>query len=138
MKKTSPALLGVTRTVARTAIPILAALALAAPAAHAAQPPAQGAALTAPAPDGQAGAVDDDAAIRTFLQRVERLVLEADVEGFAGLVHPLGNSADALAFARAEIRPGATRVVVLERERQDVTLSSVPGGALGLTVDVFI
>ena len=40
---------------------------------------------------------------------------------------PLGDRDDARAFATAELQPGVTKAVVQERERQEVTLSSVPG-----------
>jgi hypothetical protein len=65
-------------------------------------------------------------------------VQAADPEGFAALEGPLGSRDEALAFARAEFNPGATRVVVQERERQVLTLSGIPGGGYGLTVDAFI
>lgn len=100
-----------------------------------------GAAAQAPASSqGAAGpeALDDDVTIRAFLQKLEPVIQAADDEAFAELEGPLGSREDALAFARAEFSPGATRVVVQERDRQELSLSGIPGTVYGLTVDAFI
>ena len=81
---------------------------------------------------------DDDVTIRAFLQKLERIARAADADAFAALEGPLGNPQDAVAFARTEFAPGATRVVVQERDRQELTLSGIPGSVVGLTVDAFI
>jgi hypothetical protein len=96
-----------------------------------AQTPAQQGADASPGPD-------DDATLQIFLRRLEPIIMAADAEGFAGLESPLGNREDALAFARAELLPGATRVVVQERERTTLTMSGIPGNIYGVTVDAFI
>ncbi len=89
-------------------------------------------------PDDAGAQPDDDVTIAAFLQQLEPIVQAADAEAFAALEGPLGSREDALEFARAEFSPGVTRVVVQERERQDVTLVGIPGGAYALTVDAFI
>jgi hypothetical protein len=106
-------------------------------AATAAAPPAAQAPSTPAAPPA-AGQLDDDVTITAFLQKLEPIIQAADVEAFAALEGPLGNREDALAFAQAEFSPGVTRVVVQERERTEVTLNGIPGGAYGLTVDAFV
>lgn len=93
----------------------------------------------APQPQAPAAdAPDDDATLQLFLRRLEPIILAADVEAFAALESPLGNQEDAIAFANAELAPGATRAVVQERERTTLTLSGIPGNVYGLTLDAFI
>ena len=104
------------------------------PADARAQAPAPSQAATSNA----AETLDDDVTIRAFLQKLEPIVQAADEEGFAALEGPLGSRENALAFARAEFSPGATRVVAQERERQELSLSGIPGSVYGLTIDVFI
>ena len=89
-----------------------------------------------PAP--AAADASDDVTILAFLQKLEPIIKAADVDAFTALEGPLGSREDALAFAQAELRPGATRAVVQERDRQELTLAGIPGGGYGLTVDVFI
>ncbi len=112
---------------------VAAALALCPPALHA-QPstPPGTAPAAAPAP------TEDDLSIRAFLHRLEDAVKSGDAQAFAALEGPLGNESDAIAFANAEMRPGATRVVVQERDRQESSLSGIPGGGYAITVDAFI
>ncbi|HUR35106.1 MAG TPA: M1 family aminopeptidase, partial [Vicinamibacterales bacterium] len=59
-------------------------------------------------------------------------------DAFVALEGPLGSRDDALAFAQSELVAGATRVVVAERDRTELSIASVPGNVLGITVDVFI
>ncbi|MEQ1910974.1 MAG: M1 family aminopeptidase [Vicinamibacterales bacterium] len=99
-------------------------------AASAAQQPAR--------PAAAAPISDDDVTLQAFLQKLEAIVRAGDAEGFVALEGPLGDRQDALAFAHAELRPGSTHVVVQERERQEVTLSGIPGSGYSLTVDAFI
>ncbi len=106
---------------------------LAGPAAHA-QVPALPQSSTATAAD----TLDDDVTIRGFLQKLEPIIQAADAEGFAALEGPLGSREDALSFAHAEFSPGATKVVVQERDRQELSLSGIPGTVYSLTVDAFI
>ncbi len=82
--------------------------------------------------------LEDDVTIRAFIQTLEPIIQAADDEAFAALEGPLGSREDALAFARAEFSPGVTRVVVQERDRQELALAGIPGTVYGLTVDAFI
>ena len=91
-----------------------------------------------PRPPAPAGATDDDITMQGFLQKLESVVKAGDAEAYAALEGPLGDRQDALSFAHAELRPGATQVVVQERERQELTLSGIPGSGYGVTVDAFI
>ena len=81
---------------------------------------------------------DDDVTIRAFLQKLEPIVQAGDVESFANLEGPLGSRDDAVAFARAEFTRAATRVVIQERDRTELSLSGIPGSVYGLTVDAFL
>lgn len=83
-------------------------------------------------------AIDDDMALQAFLRKLEPIILAADADGFASLEGPLGNREDALAFANAELSPGATRAVVQERDRATLTLGGIPGNVYAVTVDAFI
>jgi hypothetical protein len=81
---------------------------------------------------------DDDVSIRAFLQTLEPIVQSANADAFAALEGPLGSVDEALAFAQAEFPRPATRAVLQERERQELTLSGIPGSVFSLTVDAFI
>lgn len=125
----------------RATVCACAATALAALLAGAARPAvlsaqAQPARPTQPA--ARSDVPDEDVTIRAFLGTLERIVLSADAEAFAALEGPLGSREDALAFAHAEFSTGATRVVMQERERQQLALSGIPGSVYGVTVDAFI
>jgi hypothetical protein len=91
-----------------------------------------------PAAQAPAAASDDDTSIRAFLLGLETITRAADVEGFVALEGPLGSADEARAFAALEIRPGATRVVIQERDRAEVALTGIPGTGYSLTVDAFI
>ncbi|MGC4082461.1 MAG: M1 family aminopeptidase [Vicinamibacterales bacterium] len=82
--------------------------------------------------------LDDDATLRLFLQKLEPIILAADVDAFAALEGPLGSRDEAVAFATAELSTGATRVVVQERDRSTLSLNGIPGNVYALTVDAFI
>ncbi|MBS1817491.1 MAG: hypothetical protein JSU08_06160 [Acidobacteria bacterium] len=111
---------------------IAAVLVAACPAVLRAQAPVQQA---SPAPGDQP---DDDTTLQAFVRTLEPIVLAADADGYVALQGPLGNRDEALAFAEAELAPGATRVVVQQRERSTLTLSGIPGNVEALTVDAFI
>jgi hypothetical protein len=106
--------------------------------------PAQGRALAssgqraqAAQPDGS-GELDDDVTIAAFLRKLEAIVQGADAEAYVALEGPLGDADDARAFALMEFAAPATRVVIQERDRQELALSGIPGGAFALTLDAFI
>ncbi|MFN7917423.1 MAG: M1 family aminopeptidase [Vicinamibacterales bacterium] len=81
---------------------------------------------------------DDDATLQVFLRQLEPIIMSGDAERFAALESPLGSREDAVAFANAELLPGATRVVVQERERTTLSISGIPGNVYGVTLDAFI
>jgi hypothetical protein len=91
-----------------------------------------------PQPSSPLAEADDDVTITGFLQKLEAIVKEADGNAYIELEGPLGSRDEALSFARAEFVPGATRVVIQERDRQELTLAGIPGSGYGLTVDAFI
>jgi hypothetical protein len=99
--------------------------------------PAQAPSAQPAQPDPQQ-TLDNDTTLRMFLNGLETIVMRADVDGFVSLEGPLGNRDDAAEFARMEFLPGATRVVIQERERQELSVSGIPGSVFGLTVDAFI
>lgn len=103
--------------------------------AWSAQAPATG----APTPQ-EAGDTtqDNDTTLRQFLQTLEPIVKAADADAFAALEGPLGDRDDARLFAQGEFDANATRVVVQERERQELTLTGIPGSVFALTLDAFI
>ena len=101
-------------------------------------PPAWAGQTPAAQPAAETSSQDDDVTIALFLRRLEPIVLSADVDSFVALEGPLGDREEALAFARGELKPGATRVVLQERDRQELSLAGIPGGGYGLTIDAFI
>jgi hypothetical protein len=101
-------------------------------------PPASPAAAAGQRPASLPDVTDDDLTIRAFLEKLEPIVRAGDVESFANLEGPLGSRDDAAAFARAEFTRGASRVVIQERDRTELSLSGIPGSVYGLTVDVFL
>src|SRR6476659_9014558 len=88
-------------------------------------------------PSAGADVTDDDLTIRAFLDRLQLIVQASDAESFGNLEGPLGNSDDAVAFAQSEFMRGATRVVIQERDRSELSLNGIPGTVFALTVDAF-
>jgi len=79
----------------------------------------------------------DDVKIRALLQRVEQIVRRADTAAFLDLLTASADQNGASNFAASEFRPGATRVVIQERDRQDL-IGTLPGNGYTLTVDAFV
>ncbi len=79
----------------------------------------------------------DDNAIRELLRRVERAVQVGTPEAYYALQLPSASRERATTFTTLELRPGSTRAVVIERDRQNL-----PGAAQGrgyrLMVDLFV
>jgi hypothetical protein len=75
--------------------------------------------------------------VQQLLARVEQIVRSGDVFGYLDLVAGTSNRARAIDFSRSEIQPGATRVVIKERDRTPFGSSIVPEG-YRLVVDVFV
>ena len=89
-------------------------------------------------PSAGADVTDDDLTIRAFLDKLQLIVQASDAESFGNLEGPLGNRDDAVAFAQSEFMRGATRVVIQERDRSELSLNGIPGTVYALTVDAFI
>jgi hypothetical protein len=78
-----------------------------------------------------------DDAVQALLQRLGPVVQSGDLLGYLDLVAGAANRARAIDFGRSEIRAGATRAVIQERDRIPFGSSLDPGG-YRLVVDVFV
>jgi Peptidase family M1 domain len=89
---------------------------------------------------GGAGAVavqaDDDGRIRALLGQLERALRANDRDLYQAALAPSADPAGMENFAGLEFRPGATRVVVLERDRQPL-VGTLPGLGYQILVDAF-
>lgn len=88
----------------------------------------------APAP---AQAASDNARIVSLLKTIEGVAQRADVPGYLALLSASADRDTAVAFAESEFRPGTARVVIQERDRQDLA-GTLPGNGYTLTVDAFM
>jgi hypothetical protein len=86
---------------------------------------------TAPAQNAQ-----DSDGVRRLVQRLERIVAAGDTPGYAAELSETADRVSALDFAGTELAPGATRVVIREREREPLN-GTLPGNGYRLSVDVF-
>jgi hypothetical protein len=80
----------------------------------------------APAADG----------VSALLHQLEIVVQGADAPAFLALLTAGADRDRALAFASSELLPGATRVVIHERDREPLT-GTLPGNGFRLVLDVF-
>jgi hypothetical protein len=78
----------------------------------------------------------DDVRIRALLWRIERALLSGDAGAFFDLLASSVDRSQAEEFAASELRPGVTRAVIQERDRQPLQ-GTLPGAGHSLTVDVF-
>jgi hypothetical protein len=83
-----------------------------------------------------------DAGIRRLLDRFEQTLQAGDAAEYSTLLVPAVTAAPASAsrasnFTALEFRPGVTRVVIQERDRQGLA-GSLPGNGYRLTVDAFV
>jgi hypothetical protein len=89
----------------------------------------------------QGGAVavqsDDEGRIRALLGQVERALRSNDRAAYLGLLAPSADQTRAQNFVAIEFRPGVTRAVVIERDRQQL-VGALPGLGYRVLVDVFI
>jgi hypothetical protein len=88
-------------------------------------------------PPLHAQADPDDVAIRALLQRIEAAAQSGDPAAYGALLAAGANPAAAADFAAVELVPGATRVVVQERDRQRLT-GTAAGDGYSLTLDAFM
>jgi hypothetical protein len=79
----------------------------------------------------------DDAAIRRLLDRLEKAVQSGDGGAYSDLLSPTASTVRAANFTTLEFRPGATRVVIQERDRQALR-GTLIGNGYRLIVDAFI
>ncbi|MQA29768.1 MAG: hypothetical protein GEU82_08010 [Luteitalea sp.] len=91
--------------------------------------------LAAPILHGQASA--EDLVIRALLRRLEAAAQQGDPAAYGALLTASANPGAAADFAATEFVPGATRVVVQERERQRLR-GTLPGDGYSLTLDAFM
>jgi hypothetical protein len=81
---------------------------------------------------GQAQPPDEDGVLR-LLRRLEQAVQVGTPNSYYALMVPSANRDRANIFTTLELRPGATRVAVIERDRQ-----ALPNAGLRLMVDLFV
>jgi hypothetical protein len=79
----------------------------------------------------------EDVLIRGLLQQIEQAAQRGDPAGYAALLTAAGSAEDARNFTALEFRPGATRIVIQERDRQRLS-GAPPGSGYVLTVDAFM
>jgi hypothetical protein len=79
----------------------------------------------------------DDLPIRTLLQRIEQSLQRSDRAAYHALLAASADPKSTAAFVDEEFRPGATKVVIQERDRQRLN-GTLPGNGYSLTVDAFI
>jgi hypothetical protein len=85
----------------------------------------------------QPAASADNEGIRALLLRIEQLLQREDRSAYRALLSPTAESERAEEFMSTELIPGATRVVIQERERQPFSGASA-GSGYHLLVDTFI
>jgi hypothetical protein len=81
------------------------------------------------------GAPDSDG-VRLLLQRLERIVAAGDTPAYLAQLSETTDRVAAIDFAGTELAPGATRVVIREREREPLA-GTLPGNGYSILVDVF-
>lgn len=92
---------------------------------------------TACLPAAAAAQDPEDLAIRGLLQRIEQAAQRGDTDAYLSLLGAAADRAETERFLAMEFRPGATRAVVQERERQHLA-GTLPGNGYSLMVDVFL
>jgi hypothetical protein len=75
--------------------------------------------------------------VRVLLQRLEQVVQAGDARQYLDLLVESADIAAAETFAREELRPGATRVAIRERDREAL-IGTLPGDGYRLSVEVFV
>jgi hypothetical protein len=79
----------------------------------------------------------DDAAIRRLLNSLERIVQEGDRAAYHAVLAGTADPERVDEFAGLELRGGATKVVIQERDRQQLP-GTLPGLGYRLAIDAFI
>jgi hypothetical protein len=78
----------------------------------------------------------DDLPIRMLLQRIEQSLQRSDRAGYSALLAASADPKSAADFVEEEFRPGATKAVIQERDRQRLK-GTLPGNGYSLTLDAF-
>src|SRR5437762_3291303 len=76
-------------------------------------------------------------AVTELLRRLEQVAQRGDPSAFVALLGDVADRDDANDFADAEFPPGATRVVIQERERGPLA-GTLPGVGYRLVVEAFV
>src|SRR5688572_33509427 len=84
-----------------------------------------------------AAQADDEARVRGLLARIEQALRANDRSVYSALLASSTDQTRAENFAAVEFRPGVTRAVVIERDRQQL-VGALPGLGHRLMVDAFI
>lgn len=79
----------------------------------------------------------DDARIRALVQQIEQAVRTASRETYTNLLAASADRTRADNFLGIELRPGVTRVMLVERDRQQL-IGTLPGFGYRLVVDAFV
>lgn len=74
--------------------------------------------------------------IPILLRKLEQIVQRGDIAGYTALLSDSADRARVTRFASSELAPGATRVVIQERDREALP-GTLPGDGHRLVVDVF-
>ncbi len=89
----------------------------------------------------QGGAVavqsDDEGRIRALLAGIERALRSNDRAAYLALMAPSADEPRSQNFVGLEFRPGVTRAVVVERDRQQL-IGTLPGLGYRILVDAFV
>lgn len=75
--------------------------------------------------------------IAVLLRRLEQIVPRGDIADYTALLTESADRARVTGFASSELAPGATRVVMQERDREALP-GTLPGDGYRLIVDVFV
>lgn len=79
----------------------------------------------------------DERRVSELLQRLEEAIRQGDASEYLDLLSASASRRRADTFTSLEIRPGVTRVVVVERDRQHLR-GTLPGNGYRLMVDAFV
>jgi peptidase M1-like protein len=79
----------------------------------------------------------DDARIRALVQQIEQTIRTGNPEIYSSVLSQTADRTRAENFLGVELRPGVTRVAIVERDRQHL-IGTLPGTGYRIIVDAFI